>query len=154
MCSVFHELVLGPPSQNLCNSPVRMQEAMADQLFWLCYIDIYVNTEDNVTNAQWVGSIEGTQTPSVSSQSHMTPKNMGHIWRVREVMSVEKKRFGVVEGYQVKNMLPVHWCVQKCSHVFDPSLRWKLGGSRCWLTLIGLLIKNTHMTSAHVSKSV
>lgn len=91
MWSVFHEMVLGPPSQNLCNSPIRMQEAMADQLFWLCYIDIYVNTKDNVTNAWWVGSVEGTQTLSVSSQSHMTLKNMGHIWRVREYLWKKKK---------------------------------------------------------------
>lgn len=37
----------------------------------------------------------------------MTTKNMGPIWRVREVMSV-KKRLGVIEEYQVKDKLPVH----------------------------------------------
>lgn len=107
MCSVLHKLILGPPSQNLSNSPIRMQEAMAVQVSWLCYTDIYVNTKGNVTDARWVESAERTQTPSISRQSHMTTKIMGDIWRVGEVISV-KKRLDVIEGYQVKNKLLVH----------------------------------------------
>lgn len=37
-------------------------------------------------------------------------------------MSV-KKRLGVTEEYQVKDKLLMHYSVQKCSRVFDPSIR-------------------------------
>lgn len=79
MCSVLQELVLGPPSQNLCNSPIRMQEETADQVFRLGYPDLCVSTKDNVTDARQLGSGERTQTLSISSQSYMKQKNTGHI---------------------------------------------------------------------------